>query len=172
MGGEASTMREYLPNTKINSRLKTKTLQRLKELKERKYLNNRFFNRVTENMHYEIFKYVNYEDLVQIRVSRLGGYQLTSNRILRSRIKNYFGYLQADLKLGNLQDEKDLEENMKRVELIFLHTGNKNLLDFRRVKIKAHEMNELVKLFKLVPQIKGLSFRNIYIYIYYIYIYI
>ena len=44
---------------------------------------------MSENMHYEIFKYVSSTDLLQIKLTTLGGYQLTSNRLLRSRIKNY-----------------------------------------------------------------------------------
>ena len=62
---------------------------RLENLKEEKYLTMRVFVGVSENMHYEIFKYLSWIDLLQIKATKLGGYQLISNKILRSRIKSY-----------------------------------------------------------------------------------
>ena len=73
-----------------NSRMEE---DRLSKLIADKFLSSRIFKRISENMHYEIFKYLNALNLVNIRGTNLGGYQLTSNNILRSRIKNYFPHL-------------------------------------------------------------------------------
>ena len=64
---------------------------RLNQLKVEKFLTMKTFKELSENMHYETFKYLNCKDLLGIRSTNLGGYQLTSNILLRSRIKTIFG---------------------------------------------------------------------------------
>ena len=59
----------------------------------KKYLTERVFGRISENMHYEVFKYLEAVDLLQIRSLNLGGFLLTSNPYLRPRIKNYFAHI-------------------------------------------------------------------------------
>ena len=62
---------------------------RMNILPDTRFLTNRIFGRLCENLHYEIFKCLNYVELLEIRCLKLGGYELTSNITLRSRIKNY-----------------------------------------------------------------------------------
>ena len=75
----------------------------LNQLKYTKFLTQRIFSRVSENMHYEIFKYMDCYELLQVRAITLGGFQLTSNKLLRSRIKNYFPFMEL-----NIEDNADL----------------------------------------------------------------
>ena len=75
---------------------------RLDALKEIKFLSTRIFQTLSENIHYEMFKYLDYRDLLEVRRTKLGGFQLTSNKILRARIKNYL----PELKFKFVQTEK------------------------------------------------------------------
>ena len=78
-----------IPHILTNGIKNENIYSRLDEIRESKYLDNRIFIRISENMSYEIFKYMSSTDLLEIRASKLGGYQLTSNMTLRARIKNY-----------------------------------------------------------------------------------
>ena len=90
------------------------------ELKEAKYLNHRIFGRITENLSYEIFKYMNSKELLEIRATNLGGYQLTSNTTLRSRIKNY-------LKVAPFNSMTNSLIESAKFDLVFEQTGRKIL---------------------------------------------
>ena len=94
---------------------------RLESLKQDIYLSKRFFPRISENMHYEIFKYIDSRDLVEIRGARMGGYQLTSNRQIRSNIGNYLVKIRPDFNNYPQSDSKYL------LELINEHSGGNNL---------------------------------------------
>ena len=93
---------------------------RLAKLKESKFLTKRVFQRISENMSYEIFKYINSQDLLEIRVLNLGGYQLISNPYLRSRIKNY-------LKDKPYTSFTDFVNNNERINLLFEQTNLQTL---------------------------------------------
>ena len=143
---------------------------RLKELKESKFLNQRFFKKISENMHYEIFKYITFGDLLVIRESSLGGFQLTSNKLLRSRIKNYSNF-QPVLELKSTNTG---EEGAKKLKLVFVQTG-KEKVNLKGVKIKSSSLSEITKTFQFIPELKSLRLGlwqyiyielNIYIYIY------
>ena len=60
---------------------------KLEQLKHTKFLTQRVFQRISENISYEVCKYVNSQDLLQIRTVTLGGFQLVSSTTLRARIK-------------------------------------------------------------------------------------
>ena len=70
---------------------------RLSQLKREKFLTKRIFQKISENMHYEIFKFENSRDLIRVRAISLGGFQLTTNKLLRSRIGNYLEKLQFNM---------------------------------------------------------------------------
>ena len=116
----------------------SKYTKRLQTTKEEKYLSNRIFKNISENMHYEIFKYLNSNELLEIRETTLGGYQLTSNKLLRSRINNYFTITNIYFR-GNIKEKKyldiNLEEDVHRIHIIFEQTGRDKLrLEGMRLK--------------------------------------
>ena len=135
-------------------------MDRLKILKEDKFLTNRILQRLSENMHYEIFKYLNVTDILQIRATNLGGYQLMSNRILRSRIKNYFKELPLDIKQPFQNDI------YSSILLIFEQTGD-YLLTLDGATITDRITIEFIKILRQFPQLLGI---NLCIYIHTIYI--
>ena len=117
---------------------KIETNKPLNNLQNTKFLTKRIFQRMSENMHYEIFKFINSEELLEVRAINLGGYQLTSNPILRSRIKNYFDRIPLffyDITMKKTIDKKEY----KRIILLLLQqTGNLSLvrteLNSKRIK--------------------------------------
>ena len=113
----------------------------LEELKQHKFLTNRIFQNISENMHYEIFKNLNDSELLQIRELNRAGYQLTSNRLLRSRIG--FSYLIPKI---NFVEDMDVEDNVAKIKLLFEQSENE-ILDFS--KINLFEDNKLVQLINL-----------------------
>ena len=130
---------------------------RLKNLKREKFLSKRFFIKISENMHYEIFKYMTQKDLLNIRACKLGGYQLTSNELLRSRIKNYFRYFRPDLDLG---EDSNVDLNIKRISLI--NEQGKKKLNFEGLGINALGMNQFVKVLPYVSDLLEIRFGNLY----------
>ena len=137
---------------------------KLSKLRESKFLSHRIFKRVSENMHYEIFKYVNPIDLLNIRGVKQGGYELTSNKLLRSRICNYlgrgmYGYHWMSLNI-------DSHRLARIIQVIFDHTGT-SLLDCRGARFGVNGLLPLINAAALLgPNVNGLSFGIIYIYIY------
>ena len=132
---------------------------RLFQLKQQNYLTKRIFPRISENMHYELFKYLTNHELLEIRALKLGGYQLTSNETLRSRIKNYYPAI------------KEINITNTRINLIFEQTG-KRVLSFEGMRINSEQIKDLVnQIVKSNLQIEGLNLSNLS-QIYYIYIYI
>ena len=82
-------------------------------------MSNRIFERVSENMHYEIFKFLNSKDLLEIRATKLGGYQLTSNLVLRSRIKNYLSKISLKYYAATIQKNDLIYEQTRQLSLVF-----------------------------------------------------
>ena len=72
-----------------NLNVSTRESNRFTFLKKDIHLSKRVFQRISENMHYEIFKNLDCIDLLSLRGTSLGGYMLTSNNLLRTRIQNY-----------------------------------------------------------------------------------
>ena len=125
--------------------------RRLNELKESKFLTNRIFIRISENMHYEIFKHLNNLDLLQIRALSQGGLQLTSNTHLRSRIKNYFPGIRINLNMQN-----NLRDNLRYIKNIFEQTGIMNL-DLREIPMKGERIIDLGKIIKQLLGLQGIN---------------
>ena len=105
-------------------------------------------------MHYEIFKYCTAEELLNIRALKLGGYQLTSNILLRSRITNYF----KDLKPIWPEKQKITGRELK---LIVEQSGNKLVLSGKFIGYKG-----MINLATLIPYIPEVLEINLSIYIY------
>ena len=95
--------------------------ERLEELINNKFLTNRIFKRISENMHYEIFKYIDSETLLKTRELNLGGYQLISNPILRPRIKNLMNLKWVQ---RSVEEEKS-DINLRVLKLMLCQTGNR-----------------------------------------------
>ena len=133
--------------------------ERLNTLKEEKFLTKRVFPQLSENMHYELLKYISPRDLLSIRGTKLGGYQLTSNILLRSRIKNYFHTIQY-----YPHDNIDMELIIRRYKLIFEQTG-KEKLDFGDMGLGNKGVIKLTNILSAIPQTTKINL-SIYIYIY------
>ena len=147
MGEIAIDSRESLINN-IENNIYTERDSRIKSLKSSKYLNIRIFKRLSENMHYEVLKYISAKELIQIRGCTLGGFQLTSNSLLRSRITNYFPYLSPELILDCKKSKEKIcaEENIRGLELIFQHTG-KGAINYLGREIGGRRLSQLAKTF-------------------------
>ena len=121
------------------------------KLKESKFLTKRIFKRISENMHYEIFKYTSKEDLLEIKGLSTGGYQLTTNQLLRSRIKNYFEIIKYSPDL----DTAD-EINARNIYLIFEQTG-RNKLSFEGMGVRDKGLIKFSDILKLIPDLKEIN---------------
>ena len=112
-------------------------------------------------MHYEIFKNLNFKELLNIRSLKLGGYQLTSNKILRERIKNYAINIKLDF--DKSVDEKKI---VRRIKLMFEQTG------LYRLRINGWKFKKLngiclLKSFQYIPETEDLILSTmILVYIY------
>ena len=122
-------------------------MDRLEKLREDKFLTCRMFSKLSENMHYEILKYLNSLHLLQIKSCTLGGYQVTSNNILRSRIKNYI-----KVKKFNIGDMKPTELNNLRLRIIFEQTGN-SIFDLEGILLDMKGISNLITILKLNSRI-------------------
>ena len=134
-----------------------KSESRLEQLKHTKFLSHRIFPKISENMSYEIFKYVNSQELLQIRASSLGGFQLITNTTLRARIKNY------------------LKDKIIFLTDIYASKGNINLLFQQKSErvlsftlLEAKDAKKLAQNLKCIPNLQSLNLSNIfYEYIFY-----
>ena len=137
-------------------------VNRMNILPNTRFLTNRIFGRICENLHYEIFKYMNYAELLEIRCLKLGGYELTSNKTLRSRIKNYphsFEYT-----FSNFDLEKEAI-NARKIKLIFTQIG-KNKLSLVNIQNNHQKIKYIAKIMKLIPEITELNLCKYICYIY------
>ena len=123
---------------------------RLEHLKQTKFLTQRLFPKISENMSYEIFKFMNPEDLLQIRALTLGGFQLISNTTLRARIKNYLKDKYISLTL--------LFENKRKIDLLFEQKGERVL---SLNSLKANEVKELNENLQFIPNLQSFKLGNI-----------
>ena len=95
---------------------------------------------------------MNSGDLLSIRATNLGGFQLTSNPILRSRIKNYVQHFLINISLISLEY---IRTYFSQVGIKGLNLGESKL-----------EENEVTKLLELLPELEEITLSIIYIYIY------
>ena len=103
-----------------------------------------------------MFIYLDYRDLLEMRRTKLGGFRLTSNKILRARIKNYL----PELKFKFIQTEKrNLIEEDFRIKIIFEQTGTQ-ILNLEKIKMDEKEFECLIQIIKINPQINGMKLGN------------
>ena len=124
----------------------------LSELQESKFQTRKLFWKISENMHYEILKYLNSTELIVIRGASLGGYQIVSNPILRARIKNYYSRNKA-IRFRELVKVKECE---KKMQIMLLQTG-KLELNLEKMQISDQDCTELAKILEYIPQLKGIN---------------
>ena len=134
---------------------------RLEDLKKSRYLSNKLFPRISENLHYEILKYSTSTTLLEVKTTNLGGYQATSNKLLRSRIKNYSPPFKPILHLN-----KSTEWNITLIKCMFTQTGSTQI-SFKKMKIGNEEINFFANMISKSEQISGINLcSNLYEYIY------
>ena len=131
--------------------------RRLKELKLEKYLSHRIFQRISENMHYEILKNLGNIDLLRIRETNLGGYQLTSNPLLRSRVENYFLY--SNIIIEPEEDQKFSEQTVHNIETLFEQTGKEELV-FTEGQMNDQKLVDFSKILRYIHELKGITISN------------
>ena len=130
--------------------------ERLRKLKEEKFVTKRIFGKISENMHYEIFKYLNARNLLEIRNLSLGGYQLVANRILRSRINNYFHHIKFTLFTVHSQ------LNVRHCNILFEQTG-KNKISFEGQKFEHGNFEKFIEILNTISEITEINFSRLYI---------
>ena len=148
-------------NTNIHNKIHLKN--RLLQIKNERYLTHRIFGRISENLHYEIMKYLNCREILEIRITKLGGFQLSSNKLLRSRIKNYFPQLKPNINYHN-----NIEKYYSKLQTIFEQTGRESL-NLNKMNINKNILKKWEPLIKLNPELKEINLGN-YLDIVYIYI--
>ena len=114
-------------------------------------------------MHYELFKYLNPNDLLQIRSLKLGGYQLTSNELLRSRINNYL--LGITQKINIELELSKIERLGKQTRLLFEQSGRNCLQVYGNNLNYPVRKNPLNRLFNLLPTLNEIVIGNYYLFI-------
>ena len=125
----------------------TQLVERLQSSKQNKFLTSKIFGRISENLHYEIFKYMNPVDMLTTKLLNFGGYQLASNRLFRSRLANFFTKLYLDLKEIN-------HTNITSINLIFEQTGQ-YVLECKG-KLTNDNLIAFTDILKQMPQLIGL----------------
>ena len=128
---------------------------RLEELKTHKYLSKKCIPRISENMHYEIFKYLDAIDLLQIRSTNLGGYQLCSNTMLRSRIYNYLPEFKPIFLRMNMK------EKATKINLMSEQIGVKFIFRLDILECLCKTIREVLPIFQFMPSILHLDLSNL-----------
>ena len=136
--------------------------KRLYQLKEEKFLTQRIFRRISENMHYEVCKYLNNTDLLELRNTNRGGYQLASNPLLRSRIMNYFPITTHPFIYPKLTFDGLIYQRF--VTVLFEQTG-KMVLDLLGFHMGKYKVFSFTKLLRKIPHLIGINLGK-YIYSY------
>ena len=145
MISEASNSKEQISNKDREE------YPKLLNLRRERFLTNRIFQRISENMHYEIFKYLAANELLEIKLTNIGGYQLTSNQLLRSRIGNYFNKIYF-----NLKESSDVKSNTRKIQIIIEQTGIL-ILEFENEKLREKELTMLSQIIKNIPELQGIN---------------
>ena len=73
----------------------------------------------------------------KIKLTNIGGYQLTSNQLLRSRIGNYFNKIYF-----NLKESSNVKSNTRKIQIIIEQTGIL-ILEFENEKLREKELTML-----------------------------
>ena len=139
-------------------------LKRLGLLEKERFLTKRLFEKVSENMHYEIFKFLNPKEILEARAIKLGGYQLASNSNLRPRIKNFLDNF--NVTFSPISTHTDI---IRRFKLLFSQTNRKSL-GFSS-KLQNEGIIKLSEIMEAIPELEEIHLSKINIYIFIIYIY-
>ena len=110
-------------------------------------------------MHYEIFKYLNWKDLLQIRELKLGGYQLTANKLLRSRIKNHLTRITPTIAYTAHNDCR----NFWWLKLI-IEQSERNYISLHGIYI-SNQKEFLDEVFRMISDVRNLSLSMNIIYL-------
>ena len=128
---------------------------RLKQLKTVNYLSGYMIKELPENMHYEICKYLNWNELLVIRAINLTGYQIVTNKVLRKRIGGNISGKVNSQKLWDLLNSTDMLINVRRKiwKSIFELRGCSHL-DLKDGKLgEKHIIRQLADNFRYLPQL-------------------
>ena len=126
------------------------TPKRLRKLKNEKFLTRKLFVRMSENMHYEIFKYMNGGELLEIRGTNLGGYQLTSTKLLRSRIKNYY------IRNPKLMINTLINAGARRIEAMYEQMEGCEI-NLSCMNIDWEKCIRVTQILRDIPKLKGIN---------------
>ena len=135
----------------------------LRKIKEQNFMIFTLFQRIPEYLQFEIFKYLDKYELLEIRAVNLGGYELASKPSLRSKIMNYFPKIRWIF-------STEYADNIcaQQINLIFEQIGKKEL-DLEGRSIENKDLFKISTMFILIPQTVELNISKFF---YYIYIYI
>ena len=128
----------------------------LSVLEDERFQSKRVFRKMSENMHYEIFKYMNFRELLTVRGTNLSGYQLTSNKNMRSRIKNYFirdtfyPFLYLNTLIHQVTD-------YPKKFLVMVQQMGKEELNLCSMNIHEQECPKICEIFKCMPHLHSLN---------------
>ena len=131
------------------------TPKRLWKLKNEKFLTRELFVGMSENMHYEIFKYMNGGELLEIRRINLGGYQLTSTKLLRSRIKNYY------IRNPKLMINTLINAGARRIEAVYEQMEGCEI-NLNCMNIDWEKCIRVIQILRDIHKLKGINLCIIY----------
>ena len=131
---------------------------RLEGLIGKKYLTERLFSKISENMHFEILKYLDWKDLLVLREVKSGGFQIISNRKLRKPIGNFMNII-----LSPNLEYKRLAIETRRISLLFVQI-NMRILKFDDFNVNRDQLDYLCQLCMNLNEIDEFQISN-YLYI-------
>ena len=137
------------------------TFTYLDSLKAEKYLSQRFFKKLSENMHFEVFKFIDNVELLKIRSVNRGGYQLISNKIQRRKLGNHFPEFNPELPSEDSEVFK-----ARKIEFMFEQTGS-NCLSLVEgdpkyiIMIDRQQLEEFFMLVKLATDLDNLYIKDL-----------
>ena len=124
----------------------------LQNLGENKYLTNKIFKNLSENCHYEVFKFLDEYELLELRMLNTGGFQLSSNQHIRGkRVQNYFEKFSL-----MFSEEINLLKYINYIEMMFVQIGGR-YLGISEIYECESGIIQIVEIFKLFNNIHELN---------------
>ena len=115
-----------------------KKSDRLKMIKEDKYLSYKLFSILSENLHFEIYQFLYFNEIIKFRLINLGGFVLASNQHIRSRLLSCPIYINRR-GIGRII-ESDIEEREKEEAIkIILELNSSDQIDLSVRKGNKHK---------------------------------
>ena len=133
----------------------------LNQLKESKYLENKLIMNLPANMHYEIMKYMGFNERMALRATSLGGYQLFTNpKCLARIIVNFPQHSPNSDKLYALLNSK-LPQWAKKIHLqLLFEISNVKNLTLNSLVISQESMEILISSLQYTQELKILNLSN------------